>query len=81
MMNLSELPPSLPFKLMFKWTGSGPGLRPNGVAALFMIKDKKSLYRWIREEVEREPPTLLVPCHGANVRMSAPGKDLLDIFP
>ncbi|MFX8320099.1 hypothetical protein ABTL33_18750, partial [Acinetobacter baumannii] len=63
-MNLRELPPSFPFKYFFKWTKSAPGLRPNGIAARFMMRDRAAVYRWLRSEIEKAPPTILLPCHG-----------------
>jgi hypothetical protein len=79
-MNLKELPPKFPFNLMFKWTKSAPGLRPSGIAAMFMVKDKASLYRWIRAELDAHPPTALVPCHGDAVLTGAADR-LREVFP
>ena len=70
-MNMPRLPPGFPFKQLFGWTKSAPGLRPNGVAPLFMVKDKASLYRWLRTEVDKAPPTVLVACHGDAVTSGA----------
>jgi hypothetical protein len=79
-MNLPIIPPGFPIHQMFKWTKSAPGLRPNGIAAMFMVKDKASLYRWMRSEVEAAPPTLLVPCHGDAIT-ERPTDRLLEILP
>jgi hypothetical protein len=73
--------PGGPIGLLFKWTGSAPGLRLNGLAPWFMMKDKMGVRRWLREEAEKQPPTLLIPAHGDVVKMSVPGKELLDILP
>jgi hypothetical protein len=70
-MNMAKIPPSFPFKQIFSWTKSGPGLRPNGFAAMMMVKDKKALYGWLREELEKAPPTVLVACHGDDVTSGA----------
>ncbi len=78
-MNMAKLP-GFPFSLLFKWTGSGPGLRPNGVASKFMIKDRAAVYAWMRGEIEKAPPTLIVPCHGDAVMLDPPGKRILDIL-
>jgi hypothetical protein len=79
-MNMAKLPPKFPFKQMFSWTKSGPGLRPNGVAAMFMIKDKKALYRWMREEVDKAPPSMLIACHGDHV-LGGAAERLREILP
>jgi hypothetical protein len=79
-MNMPALPPKFPFKQIFKWTGSAPGLRPNGVASKFMIKDKSSLYRWLRAETDKLPPTVLVASHGNHVIGDAAAR-LREILP
>jgi hypothetical protein len=79
-MNMPKLPGPFPFSLIFKWSGSAPGLRLNGVAPLFMVKDKRALHRWLRDEAAEAPPSVLVPCHGDVVRMANPGKELLALF-
>jgi hypothetical protein len=79
-MNMAELPNSFPFKYIFKWTGSAPGLRPNGIASRFMMKDRHAVYRWMRSEVEKKSPTVLIPCHGRAVEENA-GERLLEILP
>ena len=79
-MNMAELPGPFPFNLIFKWTGTAPGLRLNGVAPLFMVKDKRALHGWLRDEAEKAPPSVLVPCHGDVVRMASPGKELMALF-
>jgi hypothetical protein len=80
-MNLPQVPPRFPFNLLFKWTGSAPGLCLNGVAPFFMVEDRRALRRWLREEVEKAPPFLLIACHGDPVDMDPPGKRLLEILP
>jgi hypothetical protein len=76
-MNLPALP-GFPFNLLFGVTRSAPGLRLNGVASLFMMKDRRAVWRWLKREVEQQPPALLLPCHGDVVRMDPPGRQLLD---
>jgi hypothetical protein len=34
-------------KLMFGLSGSGPGLKLNNIAPLFMVRDKSALKRWL----------------------------------
>lgn len=80
-LNLAELPKPFPIHQIFKWTKSGPGLRPNGVGPLYMVKDRPSLYRWMRDEIRKAPPTMLLLAHGDAVVLDPPGKQLLDILP
>jgi hypothetical protein len=75
------VPKPLPVGLLFKWTGSAPGLKINGVGPTFMVKDKRSLYAWLVSEIRREPPSMLVTAHGRDVAMSPPGEELLKVFP
>jgi hypothetical protein len=79
-MNMPELPKAFPFKQLFKWTNSAPGLRPNGIASRFMVKDRPALFRWLRAEVEKAPPTILVACHGDPV-IGGAGQRLLEALP
>lgn len=66
-MNLPKLPPSFPMRQVFGWTKSAPGLRPNWLATTFMVKDKAPLFRWLRSEVEKAPPTTILSAHGDHV--------------
>jgi hypothetical protein len=45
-----------------------------------MVKDKAALYRWLREEVDKAPPTMLIPCHGEIVTSGAADR-LREILP
>lgn len=80
LLNIAELPKAFPIRQIFKWTGSAPGFRLNGVGPVFMVKDRKALYRWMREEAEKAPPTRVLPCHGAPLTMDPPGKQLIDLL-
>jgi hypothetical protein len=64
-MNLPALPRNPVLKLMFRLSGSGPGLKVNNIAPLFMVRDKGALIRWLAEEFEKAPPAWLIPAHGA----------------
>jgi hypothetical protein len=56
LLNMPELPKAFPIRQIFKWTGSGPGFKLNGVGPVFMVKDRKALYRWMRERPSRPRP-------------------------
>jgi hypothetical protein len=77
--NMPVVPPG-PVGLLFKWTGSAPGLKLNGLGTKLMVKDKRSLWSWLVSEIRREPPTTLVTAHGLDVGNDA-GTELLKVFP
>jgi hypothetical protein len=79
-LNMSQLPGAFPFKYLFKWTNSAPGLRPNGVASKFMVKDKRALYRWLRSEIDKAPPAILVAAHGDAIASGAADR-LREVLP
>lgn len=72
-MNWPGMPKNLLIRAAFGLTRSAPGLRFNNVSALFMMKDRRAVRRWLVEQIDAKPPHLLVPCHGDVVEMSAPG--------
>ena len=70
-MNL-RAPPSNPVvRLLFRLSGSGPGLKFNNIAPLFMVADKAALRRWVADEFRRAPPRWLIPAHGDIVEFAA----------
>ena len=80
MLNLPKLPAHPIARFAFQVTRSAPGLRLNRLAPLFMVKDRGALWRWLRAEVERDPPRWLIPAHGAVVDLSATPTRLRDLF-
>jgi hypothetical protein len=62
--NLSELPRNPLFKLLYRVSGSAPGLKFNNFAALAMVRRKKALKRWLAEQIDAAPPRWLIPAHG-----------------
>ena len=70
-MNLRELPTHPIVRLMFRLSGSAPGLKFNNIAPLFMVKDKPALKRWFAVEFERAPPRWLIPTHGDIVELGS----------
>jgi hypothetical protein len=79
-LNLPGLPAHPIPRFAFRVTRSAPGLRMNRLAPLFMVKDRHSLWRWLRDEVDREPPRWLIPAHGDVVDLSATPTRLRDLF-
>ena len=70
-LNLPVLPKNPLVKLMFGASGSGPGLKFNNIAPLFMVKDKKALRRWFADEFRKAPPDWLITAHGDVVDFTA----------
>jgi hypothetical protein len=70
-MNLPVLPSNPVFKLMFRLSGSGPGLRLNNIAPLFMVRDKAKLRTWLAAEFAKAPPAWLIATHGDIVDLAA----------
>lgn len=75
-MNMPEEDMKFPFKQLFKWTRSAPGLRRNAISASFMVKDKRSLYAWLNEQAAQKPPSLIVTCHGKPVTLGDPAGEV-----
>lgn len=63
-MNMPVLPAHPIVKLVFKLSGSAPGLKYNNIAPLFMVKDKKALRQWFGDEYRKAPPRWLIAAHG-----------------
>ncbi len=79
-MNLPALPPNFPIRQLFKWTKSAPGLRLNGLSALITARNRRELYRWLAAELDKAPPTLLVPCHGQSIPLGPNGGELREVL-
>jgi hypothetical protein len=70
-MNMTVLPHNPVARFAFRASGSGPGLRFNNIAPLFMVKDKKALRRWVADEFRKAPPRWLIAAHGDIVDFAA----------
>jgi hypothetical protein len=70
-LNLGRLPSHPLFAMLFKLSGSAPGLRLNRIAPLFMVRDRSALRQWLAAEVRRDKPRWLVPAHGDAVDLGA----------
>jgi len=70
-LNMPVLPGHPLPRLLFKLSGSAPGLRYNNIAPLFMVRDKAALRRWIALEAAERPPRWLIPAHGNVVDFQA----------
>ena len=79
-LNIDVLPRHPIPRFVFWATRSGPGLRFNNVAPLFMVQDKAALKRWLAAEAVRDPPGFLLPAHGSVVECAQGGTTLARLF-
>jgi hypothetical protein len=76
--NFAKVPPNPIAKFIFTiLSDSAPGFKLSGPAAFIMMRDKKSVYRFLKQEAEKDPPIRIVPSHGADVLMTPPAKELI----
>jgi hypothetical protein len=66
--NIPFLPGNLLIRAMFSLTGSAPGYRIFGLALGVIARNKKQLLRAMLADMETNPPTVVVPAHGAILR-------------
>lgn len=78
--NIPELPNNLLFKLMFKLTDSGPGLKVFNIFFKFFVKDKRALRDYLIRELQAHPPAILVPGHGDIVSRAELGPTLISML-
>jgi hypothetical protein len=62
--NIQVLPSNPIFKLAFKLTNSGPGLKVFNLFVKFFVADKRAARDCLIAELEAHPPGILVPAHG-----------------
>jgi hypothetical protein len=62
--NINTLPSNLLFKLFFKLTDSGPGLKVFNIFFKFFVANAKAARACLIQEIEQNPPSILVPAHG-----------------
>jgi hypothetical protein len=79
-LNLPRLPSNPLFAMLFKLTGSAPGLRINRIAPLFMVRNRPALWAWLAAEARRDKPRWLVPAHGDTVDLADSSTLLEDLF-
>lgn len=79
-LNLRQLPSHPVFAMLFKLTGSAPGLRINRIAPLFMVRNRPALWAWLAAEARRDKPRWLVPAHGDTVDLGPTPARLEQLF-
>jgi hypothetical protein len=62
--NIQQLPNNFLFRLVFKLTDSGPGLKVFNLFFRFFVKDRGAARDFLIREIESSAPTTLVPAHG-----------------
>jgi hypothetical protein len=79
--NWPKVPPSLFVKIVFTMlTDSAPGFKLSGPAAFLMMRDKRGVYRWLKERAQKAPPARIVPSHGDDVVLDPPGGQLVELL-
>lgn len=79
-LNLRELPANAVVKILFRLSGSAPGLKFNNVGGLFMIRNKAALRRWLADAFRKAPPDWLLPAHGEIVDVKAQAEAVHALF-
>jgi hypothetical protein len=62
--NVQALPSNFIFRMMFKFTDSGPGLKVFRLFFKFFVADRVAARDFLVKELEANPPAVLVPAHG-----------------
>jgi hypothetical protein len=78
--NINTLPSNPIFKLVFKLTGSGPGLKVFNIFFKFFVRDGKAARASLIQELEKNPPRILVPAHGDVVDRADLGPTLVGML-
>jgi hypothetical protein len=78
--NLQALPSNLLFRLFFKLTDSGPGLKVFNAFFKFFVADAGAARASLVNELERHPPAILVPAHGDVVARTDLGPTLVGML-
>jgi len=79
-LNFEAMPRNPVARALFALSSSGPGLRFNNLASLFMVQDRRALKRWLAAEVARDPPDFLIPAHGPVVDCAEQRGDVEKLF-
>lgn len=78
--NVPALPKNPIFRLLFKLTDSGPGLKIFRIFFMFFAANKRAARDCLVREIEAKPPTILVPAHGAVVEQPNLGSTLVSML-
>jgi hypothetical protein len=78
--NISTLPRNPLFRLVFRLTDSGPGLKVFNAFFKFFVKNAKAARACLIDELEKHPPSILVPAHGDVVQKANLGPTLVGML-
>lgn len=78
--NLRSLPNRLLFRMIFKLTDSGPGLKVFRLFFRVFVKDRRAARDFLIQEVQDHPPAIVVPAHGEVVDRPNLGPTLVSML-
>jgi hypothetical protein len=78
--NIPKLPANPIFKLIFKFTDSGPGFKVFRIFFMFYASNKRAARDHLIREIEANPPSIVVPAHGAVVEQPNLGPELVSML-
>lgn len=78
--NITRLPKGWFARLPFRLTNSGPGLQLFGLFFMFFVADRNAAIRCVIQEVESNPPAIVVPAHGDVLARDGVHQSLLDVL-
>jgi len=78
--NMQKLPSNPIGRLLFKWTDSGPGLKVFSLFFKFFVANRSVARDALIQELEKNPPAILVPGHGDVVTRADLGPTLIGML-
>jgi hypothetical protein len=78
--NIRKLPRNPLFRLMFRLTDSAPGFKVFRLFFSFFVKDRAAARDCLIEEIQANPPAIVVPAHGDIVTQSDLGPTLVSML-
>lgn len=76
----AELPSNFVFRLLTKWTASGPGFKINRLFLRFFAQDRVAMKAFFVEQLAAHPVDLLVPAHGDPIAREGLSAELTEMF-
>lgn len=78
--NIPKLPWNPLFRLIFRLTDSGPGLKVFNIFFKFFVADRPAARDFLIREIEARPPSILVPGHGTIVTQAGLAPTLVSML-
>jgi hypothetical protein len=76
----AAIPANFLFKLLVKWTDSGPGFKVNRLFLKFFAQDKVAMKTFFLEQLASHPMDVFIPAHGDLIVRRGLGAELTDMF-